>query len=721
MPAAASSSDLALTVQSWVRDPGSGAVQYSVQATGTVGTDTGPCDDSYNCALEIRMYKQSSSGAYLDKGLLASESWSTWAGQSNVPYALNATYASTGAGIKPGEVTHLRLQVRPTGDYYNSVANARTTWQTPMIQVESPVTADRAVTLTVNQWSRDASTGVVQYSLGATGPVGLDNGPCHGGYDCALEITMYKVSATGAVTNKGTLVTESWSNWGGQNNVPYVLNRTYTSPTAGIRPGEVTHLQLTLRPTGDYYNSVANARTTWQADKVRVEEIPGGRSLVLYPTRWLREPNGQTKYTLTASGTVGLDVGPCHAGYDCRLEIRAVGPNSSGAIVDRGLVAQQSWSNWGGQDNVPYRLNTTYTSEGTYLGTAEITGLRLSVYPAGDYYNSVANARQAWHATELPIGVRVQDGVNIDAAATAFAAAAVMRHDPCIESFPVAPNTDATSSLNDLQQYCETLRAQGIAWGTIANMIAASFGAHWLLVSQATDDDPQAPALDPRPPTPGAPLSPRLPRVEATTEEVLTALMMQRQRITGWEFTDPANARAAARQVVLTCLRMSVLSLASNISPTECGRKAIFAPGHDVLEPAQHDWDAIRVQPSWGELTFATTAEKEGDGYVRGWYNRVAHATDCPDPRPVVNGAATDCDEYPFFASEEGGSESFDTKPQPSLRIVNAVQNQLEGRLWRNFAYACRIPSAPRQSQERTVLVIPIIADGSTTPTTGWC
>lgn len=621
-------------------------------------------------------------------------------------------------GIRLGEVTHLQMTVRPTGDYYSAVANARQTWQTPMLAVEAPITAERAAVLSVTRWDRDRATGAVHYEMTASGPVGLDGAPCYGGFDCALEIEMFKTGSAGEMLSKGKLVTQGWTNYGGQNNVPYVLNQTYTSPSAGTALSEVTHLRLTVSPTGDYYNAEANARTAWQTAYVEVEQPAVGRSLVLMPERWLRGEDGTTRYTLRATGTVALDTGPCDGGFNCRLEIRAFGRDAAGALVDRGQVVEEYYTSWAGVSNVPYRLDRQYISEGVNLGAAPITLLKLSVYPAGDYYNYVANSRQAWHTELLPVGSRVEDGHDLDQAEAAFVAAAAAAMDPCLELFPVGPRTQP-SSLNDYQVQCYSARARGMTWQQIFATVAVAGGA--VLITEAATEDPDAPVLDPRPQDPLKPpaSAPRPPKLDDTIVEVLVAQRLQRGRVTSYSHEELVDERAATRQVVLTCVRLAVLNPTAGVRPDECGRTPIFAPGDDVREAAEHDWDAISSHEPWLKLTHASREEKAADGYTnRKWYDK--YMVECPSPRPVrADGSLTACDEYPFFTTDEGGEKLGDTKQRPSLKIINRTHNSMEGTRLQGFQNVCRLGEAPPKSEGRKYLVVPILV--GQIPTTSWC
>jgi hypothetical protein len=161
------------------------------------------------------------------------------------------------------------------------------------------------------------------------------------------------------------------------------------------------------------------------------------------------------------------------------------------------------------------------------------------------------------------------------------------------------------------------------------------------------------------------------------------------------------------------------MMLRKSQSPTgDCDTMPIFAPGKDVLEAAQHDLQAELKQPQqWTILNSVTKAEKlSTPGVVDQWYNAAQYRPICPSPRPTVNGSATECDEYPFFATEQGGNQA---APTPSLKLIKYAHNNLEGRLYSGFKTFCGLDKAPRGDAQRQFIVVPIVDDPI--PTSGWC
>jgi hypothetical protein len=134
-----------------------------------------------------------------------------------------------------------------------------------------------------------------------------------------------------------------------------------------------------------------------------------------------------------------------------------------------------------------------------------------------------------------------------------------------------------------------------------------------------------------------------------------------------------------------------------------CLELPIFMPGNDVKEPAENDAAAILERPSWVRLENESGAEKLSNGELRSWYATY--------PCMGEAGVGDQCDEYPFYASKQGGPPKED-KPQPRLQYVNGAQNELEGSQYSGFKSACKLTGT-----HRPFLVVPTL----TSPTARLC
>lgn len=127
---------------------------------------------------------------------------------------------------------------------------------------------------------------------------------------------------------------------------------------------------------------------------------------------------------------------------------------------------------------------------------------------------------------------------------------------------------------------------------------------------------------------------------------------------------------------------------------SECDSAPIFMPGSDVSEAAIHDELAIEAESKWVKLNYESAAAKEGNGE-----KRANISPGCEGSKEV----GEQCDEYPFFATAQGGSTHF-----PSLEWVDGEDNVREGNRYATFLEKCAI------TEHGAFLVIPTQAVPST-------
>jgi hypothetical protein len=110
----------------------------------------------------------------------------------------------------------------------------------------------------------------------------------------------------------------------------------------------------------------------------------------------------------------------------------------------------------------------------------------------------------------------------------------------------------------------------------------------------------------------------------------------------------------------------------------QCLDQAIFASGSDVAEATQHDIEALAVNPGWVKLNYELGSTKPGAG----WQS-------CPDKLP-----GQECDEYPFFATEQGGPLA---RPVPHRKAIDADDNGLQGVRYSSFRSTCSLQTGTPQ------------------------
>ena len=140
--------------------------------------------------------------------------------------------------------------------------------------------------------------------------------------------------------------------------------------------------------------------------------------------------------------------------------------------------------------------------------------------------------------------------------------------------------------------------------------------------------------------------------------------------------------QAAAMAIAATCLWDA--SRMSNDGLDVCKTLPIFVTGSDVAEASDHDVEAIASNPAWFKLNYEASGAKNGS---HGWVNSVRP---CDGRTP----SGQQCDEYPFWASEQGGP--YTSGPTPHLRYIDASDNTDQGGLYGNFITGCGLTSGTR-------------------------
>jgi hypothetical protein len=125
------------------------------------------------------------------------------------------------------------------------------------------------------------------------------------------------------------------------------------------------------------------------------------------------------------------------------------------------------------------------------------------------------------------------------------------------------------------------------------------------------------------------------------------------------------------------------------ITLEDCEDLAIYSPGQDVPEAEQHDFDAIGAgQPS--VLHYMNSTDKTARGTSSGWYSAVAYNNCGLGSTPAAPN--TECDEYPYYSSAEGG-------PGASLRQISADDNGRQGNQLQTFYSQCGLNGTGTSSE----------------------
>jgi hypothetical protein len=269
------------------------------------------------------------------------------------------------------------------------------------------------------------------------------------------------------------------------------------------------------------------------------------------------------------------------------------------------------------------------------------------------------------------------DGVDLVALAALLAADS----DPCLRlaGFPGAPDTTPPSTINDFQKMCESMRAAGKSMLEILQTLAArptTFAgasiAWWLMHAAATSDaPPYVPPFNPpwEPPTGNA-------GGDAARQAFGPGLGATAAALLAFQISRHALSQPEADAIARKCLEYTA-RIGYN-SHDQCSSQPIFASGSDVPEATTHDIEALATYPGWVLLNYEYGETKQGAG----WQS-------CPDQQPGQH-----CDEYPFFATEQGGPLA---RPLPHLKPIDATQNTSQGGMYRQFRSACDLTTGTPQ------------------------
>jgi hypothetical protein len=161
------------------------------------------------------------------------------------------------------------------------------------------------------------------------------------------------------------------------------------------------------------------------------------------------------------------------------------------------------------------------------------------------------------------------------------------------------------------------------------------------------------------------------------------------------EEEDEAAQILKARRIARQCIQDLMLDEQTQATAiSECETLPIFISGDEVPTATQHDIEALDGYPAWIKLNYESSAAKEGK-VSRTWYTGLGG---CSGTKP----AESSCDEYPFYATQQGGPED---SPEPSLKWVNEEDNSKQGSKYSGFVSACGM--AARSATDYAFLASP--------------
>jgi hypothetical protein len=170
------------------------------------------------------------------------------------------------------------------------------------------------------------------------------------------------------------------------------------------------------------------------------------------------------------------------------------------------------------------------------------------------------------------------------------------------------------------------------------------------------------------------------------------------------QHAEPGHADVVAQRCRAYAARANLQLINGKKNP--CTTLPIFSPGADVSEAAQHKSEVILARPWMMQLNYVPSSVKEQTFRVR-WY------TGPPiDPRCADKTADQDCDEYPYFSTDQGAR--VEDPWAASLKPVDSGHNRLEGTRYGQFLSE-PTAAAPRGcglQQDDPFLVVPTVPAG---------
>jgi hypothetical protein len=325
----------------------------------------------------------------------------------------------------------------------------------------------------------------------------------------------------------------------------------------------------------------------------------------------------------------------------------------------------------------PYRIKIK-KADGSEVCSSPQVGCTATVN-VGQTYRGVVEDSQgrnfgqstAWTMTESgPQAAQVGD---VDLAALAAAAGGV---DICTRLALSPLKTDVIepqTSAGDQWEVCAAAAAAGASAVAVLLAVADTPGGEANLLWLQADVAKEAPSAESEPDPDDATAPRPVPPPFLPDVYKLAQKLAQNQDI----------PQSMADEVANQCLFLHWRAGLSG--KDDCGELPIFASGSDVPEATVHDLQALAYSFRWVPLNaqWVRLNYRHQDltpGY-RYWMNS---EDECQGRVPGV----TACDEYPFWATMQGGPESI---PRPHLKLIDFIDNRDQGLRYGNFIQACHM------------------------------
>jgi hypothetical protein len=344
--------------------------------------------------------------------------------------------------------------------------------------------------------------------------------------------------------------------------------------------------------------------------------------------------------------------------------------NTNGTVTHKatGMTAAADPSLYG----TPYQIKIK-KADGTQLCSAPQVGCTAPVN-VGQTYRAVVEDSAgrnfgdsgAWTLTADGPRQDVVDDVDLAHLAALFPTSEAVCN--ALTEYPGSHFMEPPSSLSDQYRICVIATNAGKSKLEVLRDVAtgvggaAALGALWYLQREGVRPSPA-------PGTPSTPEEARAPR------PVPLPLVPQVNRLADTLVQQNPISQPIADELAWQCQWLTApLALNAN---RECAGQPVFVSGADVPTATEHDLRALAHWPAWVGLNYRPAAETPG---ARAWY------LSQPECASLASGEG--CDEYPFWASMQGGP--FAVK-RPHLEPIDADDNTNQGGLYGNFVTICHM------------------------------
>ena len=629
---ASAAPSISVSVASWTRSEPQGLLTYdfTINSGDLTGTDS-PCR-SY-CKYNV-------SGYYFDGTTYRAVHTFAQNTDWKIYPSLTLRFAAADAAVK--EVTHLRAYM------WNG---SNQTIDSGYVQVDTPRT--HSLTLSVANWARNDATGTLTYDFTVTGRnLWVESSPCKS--YCQYLVALYYPDGTNKIEVHRFGSSGGWYLY-------RALDLRYTRTDASVPEGTMLRAYL--------WDGASPARTI---DTGYVEvDYPRVPSVQVTVDQWERGDDGLLDYDVSVDAfNLWARTSVC-AAY-CKYRVEAVA--ADGTVV-RTLFNDPYWK---------YRPSIHDRFTATAVTVSVATQIRVVL-------TNGANATLADQA-----GVTDHTVWSISAEDLALLVAAKLVTSPppdvCIPLLEYGPKTRSTVS--DAYIACESAVRTGNALAIARAILRYGAGAAALVALGLTTDYPTSPGSPPPPPpnpnpdpgdpgtgtggTGGSGNPEPNPPVDLLAQIVERIAALSPERVLR---IAPENREKAARQ----CIKHVASARIYSAGRHPCLTFPVFFPGSDVITAAQHDYDAMFTahspdggapNPGWTLLNYRPAVEQPEN---HKWFNQPGY--DCG-----ADTVGPSCDEYPFYASMQGGPTA---TPFPSLRRIVLADNTLEGSRYGTFVNQC--------------------------------